>query len=1002
MNCLKSFSVRALLFTVLAVMISLSAYAQSGKVTGTVTGEDGQPIPGVSVLIKGTTTGTVTDIDGNYSVNSPSDATLEFSFVGYSTQEIAVAGKTTINVVLAEDVTLLEETLVVGYAVGNKRTVTGAVEKVSAEDMNQGFVTTAVDAIRGKVPGLVISQNGGNVTDTPTVRLRGTTSLSGGNEPLVIIDGVFGSMGMLNALSPNEIQDITVLKDASETAQYGSRGAAGVLVVTTRKGQKGSARIEYDGQFGIAQATKTLDVLNAGEFRQQCTNMGIICPDYGNTDDSFDWMDYTINKASIQQNHNLALSQGSEHGTTRASIGVRQKQGVVRNSDNTNYNMRFATSQKALDGKLVFDVNLMGAYTKMNIVDPYIIRLATFVNPTFLDHRRTQAEFDRDLMGEVGKWDYNASNGHATPGEKLEDKDTRDMARIVGSGRITWNIIDGLALSAFGSYNYDNNLSRFYAPNDTHDYVSVRGEASASTTVNQNLLGSLQLSYNKTIGEHSINALGLGEFQKYMYWYDYGRAQGFDTNYFGYNNMEAGALVNYGSVQSEATSYCLNSYMVRFNYMYGGRYVVTLNARADGSSKLGANNKWGFFPSASAAWVLTNENWMKGQKTLSNLKIRVGYGVTGNQDAISPYNSLKLMTPNQVTSYQGISTVAYTLNSNANSDLKWETKYTFDVGIDFGFWNNRMTGTLDFYKSTTKDLLYTYTVPVPPFAYTTLLANMGEMTNDGVEFAIRGAVVETKDWEFSLGGNVAWQKNKLVSLSGTYDGQDLTTAKYISLASYGAGHGMSNNNNVLYMTEGESVGVFRLPVFDKFVTGSDGYKKYQCVDVDQDGQISWDDSSADRQIVGQSTPKVFAGFNAYLRFKDFDLSTQLNGAFGHKIYNGIAMGMAASDPGNFPSYNIATKYKDDKIGELANTSYWLEDGDYVNIEYITLGYNLPSKKLGLKRFDMRVALSCNNVFTFTKYSGLTPMVNSSSIYGGVDESMFPVLRTWTLQLNIKF
>jgi len=1000
MNCIKNYSVKVLLIAV-AMMLSLSALAQT-KISGTVTGEDGQPIPGVSVLVKGTSNGTVTDIDGKYTVNAPADATLEFSFVGYSTKEIAVAGKTTINAVLAEDVALLEETLVVGYAVGNKRSVTGAVEKISAEDMNQGFVTTATDAIRGKVPGLVITQNGGNVTDTPTIRLRGTTSLSGGNDPLVIIDGVFGDIRMLNSLSPEEIKDITVLKDASETAQYGSRGAAGVLVVTTQKGQKGQAKVEYNGQFGVAQATRTIDVLNAGQFRQVCADRGYGINDFKNPDNSFDWVDYTIRKASIQQSHNLAFSQGSDHGSTRASIGFRQRQGVIRNSDNTNYNMRFATTQKALDGKLVFDLNLMASYTKQNIVDPYIIRLATMVNPTFLDHRRTQAEYDRDLKGEVGMWDYNASNGHATPGEKLEDSNKRDMAMAVASGRITYNIIDGLSLSAFGSYNYFNSLQREYYPNDTHDYKSVRGQAEVATSVYQNVLGSLQLNFEKTVGKSYFNALALAEFQKYTSWYDWSRAQGFDTNYFGYNNLKAGAIVNWGSVESNASTYSLNSYMVRFNYMYGDRYVVTVNARADGSSKLGASNKWGFFPSASAAWILTNEKWMKSQKTLSNLKIRVGYGVTGNQDAISPYNSLKLMTPNQVTSYQGASTVAYTLNSNANADLKWETKYTFDAGIDFGFWNNRMSGTLDVYKSTTKDLLYNYTVPVPPFAYTTLLANMGEMTNDGIEFALRGAVVETKDWEFSMGANVAWQKNKLVSLSGTYDGQELTTAKYIALASYGAGYAMSNNNNVVYMTEGQPVGIFRMPVCTGFKTMKNGYNAYDCIDRDDNSAISYDDSSEDRVNLGQTVPKVIAGFNAYLRFKDFDLSTQLNGAFGHMIYNGIGMGTAASGPDNMPSYNTAVSTLDLKIGDLANTSYWLEKGDYVNIEYITLGYNLPSKKLGLKKFGMRVALSCNNVYTFTKYSGLTPMINSSAVGGGVDESVMPVVRTWTLQLNLKF
>lgn len=985
----KTFSVKAVLFTVAALMLSIAASAQSKKISGTVKGEDGEPLTGVTVMIKGTTTGAATGIDGDYSFNyTQSNAVLQVSCLGYETQEFTIGTQTVIDVVLVEDTSSIEETVVVGYAVGNKRTVTGSVERVTAENMNTGYVSNPVDAIRGKVPGLVITQNGGNVTDTPTIRIRGTSSLSGGNTPLVIIDGIFGDVGMLYSLSPEDIQEITVLKDASETAQYGSRGAAGVIVVTTTKGKEGVAQVEYRGQFGVSTAYKTLQMLSPDEYRDlNNSKFGGAGLDKG---DNTVWMDWIQRKAAIQNNHNISLTQGNDKGSMRASIGVQQRQGVIRNTDSNNYVARLAAQQKALNNKLLLELNLMGSYRTENFVSTGIFAGATTYNPTFPHERNA----------ETGWWDYDPNAETVThPGDYLDYTRLDVVARAVASGRATYTIIDGLTLSAFGSFNYNNKLARCYYPYDVKDYRVGRGEADVMTTLNQSLLGSVQLNYTKEIGKSSINALALVEAQKYDYFYSSAAATGFDTNYFLYNNMEAGSTVKYGNVTSNANENRILSYMARLNYMFDNRYVVTVNARADGSSKLGANHKWGFFPSASAAWLISNENFMKGQNTVSNLKLRVGYGVTGNQDAISAYNSLKLMSPNGTTSYNGTSVVTYALSSNPNADLQWETKYTFDAGIDFGFWRNRFSGTLDVYTSTTKNLLYTYTVPVPPFAYSTLLANMGTMKNNGVELSLRGAIVENKDFGFTLSGNVAYQKNELVALQGTYNGQELTTAKYIALASASC-NGLTSNTNVVYMTEGYPVNIFRLPVHDGFNEDATGKKTYKVKDVNGDGNITLDDEG-DREYLGQATPKVVASMNAQFRFKNWDLSAQFNGAFGHKIYN--FSGLRLSSLGAFPTYNVLKTAPELGVYNAQHTSYWLEKGDYVNIEYITLGYNLPAKKLGLKNLQsLRVAASCNNVATITGYTGLTPMINSSEIGGGIDNNIYPVMRTWTLQLSLRF
>ena len=507
---------------------------------------------------------------------------------------------------------------------------------------------------------------------------------------------------------------------------------------------------------------------------------------------------------------------------------------------------------------------------------------------------------------------------------------------------------------------------------------------------------NFQLSYIKDIGKHSINALALVEAQEYYSFSNSSTARGFDTNYFGWNNLQAGSDVKYGDVTSSASKNTLLSYMARINYMYDDRYVITLNARADGSSKLGANHKWGFFPSASAAWIITNEEFMKNQDLISNLKFRVGYGVTGNQDAISALNSLQMLSPTGATSFNNQSSVTYGIISNANPDLKWEMKYTFDIGLDFALWDGRLQGTFDYYRSTTKDLLYTYDVSVPPFTYPTLLANMGEMTNNGFELSLTGDVINTRDMRLTLSGNVAYNKNKLVSLNGTYNGEQLTTPEWVSLAT-AQSSGLTANTGVTYMGEGYPVGVFRLPVWEGWNEDENGHKTYVLKDLDGDGTVDQSDLG-DREILGQVIPKVTANFNVRFAWKNFDISAQLNGAFGHHIYNFTSNAM--NYMGAFPVMNVMKGAPEKGIYELLHSSYYLEKGDYVNIEYITIGYNF-GKALGVQ--NARVALSCNNVGTITGYSGLTPLINSQSMNGGVDaRNVTPLMRTYTLQLILTF
>lgn len=515
-------------------------------------------------------------------------------------------------------------------------------------------------------------------------------------------------------------------------------------------------------------------------------------------------------------------------------------------------------------------------------------------------------------------------------------------------------------------------------------------------------MGNLSLNYKKIVERHRIDALALVEGQKYDYTGFSANARGFDTNYFLYNNLAAGAIVKYGDVSSYKNGYNLSSFLGRVNYMYADRYIATVNIRFDGSSKLGENNKWGFFPSASLAWVMSEEDFMKDIDAIDEFKLRAGYGRTGNQDAISAYNSLLLMGPSGITSVNGVPTVTYSYNRNANPDLKWETKNMFDVGVDMAFMNRRLTANIDYYYSRTEDLLYDYDVPVPPFVHPKLLANLGEMENSGLEFTVGYSPIRSKDMDLTISGNVAYQKNKLLSLSGTYMGQELNAAEYMKLARINGAGFQGGNTYVTYQVVGQPLGVFYLPKSNGLINDGLGSYTYNVLNLDDDPNINLNDGG-DRYFAGQAMPKVLMGANINFRYKSFDIQTQLNGAFGHKIYNGTSL--SYMNMNTFPTYNVLPDAPEKKIFDSTVTDYWLEKGDYVHIAYVTMGYNFDVEKIKNWVNSIRLTASVNNLYTFTNYSGLSPMINSTTVNGSLgldDKQFYPLTRTYSLGLSINF
>ena len=974
---------RTILTLVLGLFLSVGAYAQNITVKGTVTDATGEPVIGANVLEKGTTNGVITDIDGNFQLQTSRGAILQVSFVGFLTAEVKAAPN--VNVILQEDSQLLSDVVVIGYATGSQRTISGAVQKVGREEMNAGVVVNPLAAIKGKIAGVNIQKTGGDPTAAPAIRVRGTTSLTGGNDPLVIIDGVFGDLNMLNAISPADIENFTVLKDASETAQYGSRGASGVIVVTTIKGKNGVKSLSYDGSFGIETVYKNLDMLSASQYRAAAQNLGISILDKGYDTNFIEEMQ----QSGYTQNHRLSFSNGNEDSNYRASIGVIDQKGIIKNNTMRNYTAKIDAMQNMFNNKLKLEFGMFGSLKENRYVNDYqkTFYSAASYNPTFPNVKNP----------ETGMWDENANaNEVHNPLGRLDIDDRETNAFINANARITYSITDDLKLSAFGSYTYNVKENKKYIPTSIKAGLSNRGEAYRGDNKSQSML-----TYKKAFGKHYINALALAEVQRVTNTGFGATVNGFSSDDFLYNNLQAGAVLKWGNNTSYYNNPSLASFMGRVNYSYADKYIVTVNARTDGSSKVGANNKWAFFPSASLAWVLSEEEFMKDIDIISNLKIRAGYGLAGNQDAISSYMSLPLMSPNGTTTVNGLPVVTMGVTRNYNPDLKWEVKKTFDVGFDLGMFDERLTLGFDYYNSKTTDLLYNYDVKVPPFTYPTLLANMGAMRNTGIEISLGGTPLKTKDMELNINANIAFQQNKLLSLNGTYMGEAMTAKEYMNLGGMNGAGFIGGYNQIIYQMVGQPVGVFYLPKCDGLVDNGFGDYTYHIQDIDGVEGVDLADGK-DRYIAGQAMPKALLGANVSFRYKQFDIQVQMNGAFGHKIYNGTSL--SYMNMNQFPTYNVMQGAPEKNIKDQTVTDYWLEKGDYLHFDYVTLGWNLNTKNMKAIK-SLRVTFSVNNLATITGYSGLSPLINSTTVGGdlGVDDKRFyPLSRTYSLGLSVNF
>lgn len=857
--------------------------------------------------------------------------------------------------------------------------------QLDQQQMNKGLIQNALDAISGKAAGVNVESSGADrVAMLNSVRVRGTTSLAGGNDPLVIIDGVYSDLATLATVYPADIESFTILKNASETAQFGSRGASGVIEVRTKRGHGGKFHISYDGNTGAEVRYKYLDMLDAAGYRATAKSLGTNYNDLGfNTN-----FQKEISRTGLVQNHHIAFSGGTDQSNYRASLGMMDNQTIIRSKDYNNFVAKLDISQLAFDDKMKIDFGVFGSSQKdNNIYDTQMLFYSSAaMNPTYPYKAYNGSYVKNGTASQI-----------APPGALIQEcNDTKDL-NFNTHLQLSYSLPYGMELTAIGAYSYSSRENAKFAPT----WVWSQGLAYRRETKTEEWMGHIDLNWNHTWNIHHVDATVEGEYQKNRTTAFWTQVKGFTTNAFGYNNLAAASTIPYGGTGSSYQDPRLASAMLVASYMLLDRYSLDASLRADASSMVGKNHTCGLFPSVSLTWDMKKEKFLRDLPQIFMLKLRAGYGRTGNLGAISSYLTLNSREPVGIVSYNGSPTVTMGELRNSNPDLRWETRSTFNIGMDLGLLNNRILMTAEYYYSKTTNMLYEYDVPVPNYAFDKLLANIGSMSNSGFELGLGFVPISHKDMELNINVNMSWQKNKLISLSGYYNGNYMSASNITALGSQnGAGlHG--GDANILYQIVGQSLGVFYLPHCTGIVDDGNGHKKYQIADLNNDGKIDLSDNSADRRIAGQATPKMTLGSNISFRYKNYDITLQMNGAFGHKIFNGTAL--SYMNMSSFPDYNVFKKAPAADIVDQRVTDYWLECGDYLNIDYVTLGWNVPVKSKYIS--GLRLSCSINNLATFTHYSGLTPMINSyivNSTLGIDDKRGYPVYRTFSVGVNIQF
>ena len=977
-----------LLLTLLS--FSLTALAQQ-KVTGKVKDSSGEPVIGASVVVKGNNTmGTITDFDGNFMLDVPAKSVLVISYIGYVTQEVPTAGKNSLEIVLKEDTKTLDEVVVIGYGTQRKGDVTSSVASVKADNFVKGAVKDVGQLIQGKVAGLAITNPNGDPTGSTQIRLRGTNTIGGANTaPLVLIDGIPGELG---TVAPEDVESVDVLKDGSAAAIYGTRGTNGVILITTKQAKGVDInQVEYNGYVSTSLIAKKLDMLNADEFRT-------LYPDQDHGADT-DWID-EISRTPVSHVHNLSLMGGNSKTNYIANLNYASRQGIMKKSDFESFQGRIEVTHRMFDDKLKLKFGLFGKKNQMESTTSggsfrgWVYGQATRRNPT------------DPVRNEDGTWNENVSKfEYENPLALLyEAEGNVKKTQLRYNGNIVYNPIKDLTLSAVFSYIRDN-MNRGYG--ETLNHISalrdgLAGWSSVGAYTKMEKLMELTAQYNKEIGAHKFSVLGGYSYNETDFeelWID---NYGFQDDYFGgWHNIGIGSALKDGkaNIGSKKTPTNLIGFFGRATYSFKNRYLLMGALRYEGASQLwGTDNAWGLFPSISVGWRITEEAFMKNQKIFDDLKLRVGYGVTGSQPK-DPFLGVAMLKYGSYAFVNGNWVQTIDPASNPNPDLKWEEKKETNIGLDFVSWGGRLSGSIDYYNRDVDGLIYEYGVPTPPNLYNKTMANGGTMRNRGVEVLVTVVPVQNKDFEWSTTGTFSLNSNKLISLSGSifksdYDYFNTGTVEYSGQ--------VADSHRVQV---GESIGNFY------------GFK---VVDVDSEGRwiyeyrngelVNYKDfthAPEDKHVIGNGLPKWYAGWNNTLRYKNFDLNVTMRGAFGFQIINGGRMNYENVKNSRFEnrlkSVNdlVFGKHTLSPEVEPEFNSYYVEDGDYWKIDNITLGYSFGQVGKYIK--SLRIYGSVLNALTITGYKGIDPEVSTDGLTPGYDtRDRYPSVRSFTFGVNVKF
>lgn len=986
------------------LLLTLSVFGQQQKISGTVvSSDDGLGIPGVNVIEKGTTNGTSTDFDGNYTIAvSNKDAILIFSYIGFVAQEQPLNGNSTLNVTLKEDVSALDEVVVVGYGTSKKSDITGSVSSVKAEELAAFPVLTAEQSLQGRAAGVAVQSNNGGEPGAPiSISIRGNTSIGASSEALVVVDGFVG--GTLP--QPSDIESIEILKDASATAIYGSRGANGVILVTTKKGSKGRMVIELNTSYSSQSVSERLELLDASEFG---TYRQAINPTYEQGTANIDWQDLIYRTGSVS-NHQLSFSGGSEKINYYVSGNYFNQEGVVINSGFERFSFLSNIDVQATD-KLKLGFNAFANVGNRDGVQSQ----ATSGGSGGGDVISTAYRFapDTPIQDANGVNTTNPvgdqfDNPFAIATESIDETKTDDYR---ANFYADYQIIDGLSFKTTFGYGTTNSTRGRFQPSTLIGQASNQGGIGSIQAIKRkDILSENYLTYTKEIGKGNLTALLGYSYQKTRTESFGAAAQNFISNSLSYFNLGAGSDIQ--TPFSSLVEREIVSQFGRLNYEYDDRYLITFTARRDGSSNFSRNNKYAFFPSGAIGWRISNEEFLRNNTTISNLKLRASYGLTGNP-AISPYQSLASFS--RIYSNVGDQTVnAVVPEQLANPDLKWETSYQTNIGFDLGLLDNKIAMTFDYYTIDTKDLILgdSSAPEYIGFANLTSLRNIGEINNRGLEITLNTKNITNENFSWSTDFNWSRNRNEVIKL---VDGQDI-------FLDSSPGSFLQDETHLL--REGEAVGVFwgyeyRGVNQGTPETGTAGFAETGAgdelfTDIDGDGVIT----GADRKIIGDPNPDWIAGFNNNLRYKDFDLNIFFQASVGGDIFSYTFLELASGESNATPEVlnawtpsNTNTNIPSAAVREKRITDRFVYDGSYIRLKNLALGYNIPQdivSKFGMQ--SVRLGVSGQNLLTFTDFPGTDPEASyqsqgnlNSNVNRGFDYGSYPNIRAYTVSLNLKF